>query len=279
MQREDLQVQQPQRTRVDGDTGKSDEPEEDHPRPCPGHAPGGVVPLPCDLQPKPCQVTAEVQDLTDGRLALTCVPRGEAEADLRGAQARVADDQLEKDLVAVRPQALGVHRGEPDGEEAAHRIAHPGRATGEGRLGHPGGESRTAPPRAAVEPRGTAVAGVPAGDHEVDRLPSSRVEQLRYDLRGVLQIRVHHQCPGTSGCPHPADDGGAQAAGPVLGRPRQKAHRSPSPAPRRAPARRVVVGIVDEDDLAGSPRRPPTSLSSRGFMLSASLRVGMMTVS
>jgi len=95
---------------------------------------------------------------------------------------------------------------------------------------------------------------VPARDDEVDGLSTGRREQLRDDLRWVLQVRVHHQGPGTAGCPHPTDDGSAQAPRPLVGRPPEETNRQVEPvSDSRHLARGVVIGIVHEEDLRGRP--------------------------
>jgi hypothetical protein len=94
------------------------------------------------------------------------------------------------------------------------------------------------------------VARVPAGDHEVHRLPAGRREKLRDDLRRVLQIPVHHQRPGSAGRPHSADDGGTQTTSPLTLRPPQEPYRQVEIASDRGDLLcSLVIRVVHEEDL------------------------------
>ena len=202
-----------------------------------------------DLQAESGEVAAEPPDLAQRRLALAGVPRSEGEAHLRGAELGAPHDQLEQDLVAVRPQ--------PSRSSAASRTAKKpliGSLTREARRGKASFATLVAN-RDVFRRRGTVQAGrvpvacVPAGDDEIHVLPIGPYEELRDDLRRVLKIRVHHQGPRrratlmplTTAVPRPPPRwSGARWS--------TRTACAVPPGPRYHVGG-VVVGVVDEDDL------------------------------
>ena len=235
----------------------------------------------------PQRLPAQLDEATDvpralpnRRLARAGLAVTELVGHLGDGEAATPQQDLDEDLEAVGTEPVEVQRLGPDEEAAAHRIGHDVEAPGEQHPGRPAGRGRHAAAGRAQR-RAVASVDVAAGDDDVGTGLLGPGQELRQDLRRVLEVTVHHGEPrrarhrGTRRRPlrrdRPFDRASLGAAGgccaPAPGSPPGRS----APACRRRCRRRrgprtAVVGRA-------APMR-----SSRGSTLSASWRVGTTIV-
>ena len=242
----------PQRDGVHRDPGQPDQAEGEQPRQSllPGGAGGPLDLLAQHHQPQPQQVVGEAQALLGGGLALIGQPGTEDERHLGDPQPRLAHRDLEQDLEAGRVQPRRVHRGQPDGEEARHRIRQPAEPAREQRLGQRGGEAGNRAPEAAGQPVRGSGALVAGGRDQIQFAGLPDRDQLGRQLRRMLQVAVHHDGPGAACHPQSLGDRRTESAMPLAGGPMQQPDRQPRGAGDRPDhVRRGIVAVVDEQHL------------------------------
>jgi len=202
-------------------------------------------------EPEPPQVEEVVQRLSNGCLAPAGEPLAEHEPDLRLPKLGNADEQLEEDLEAARPEAvqIGCDCRSADEEETAHRVGDP-------LEGPPEPEPRDAAREVREERANRAeVVGAAAVDEAArhDQVDVSRLcaaDQLHDHLGRVLQVGVHHAEPRPPRCLEPREDSGRKATCTLAGTPVDDADRSVELLPADTNLLSgLVVAVVDEYDL------------------------------